>query len=278
LPFFSMSQFNDNSGGYYGGGGGGYLPGGSPFSASGSPGGTRRAEASHSLRPLTVAQLNKATQAHTDAEWQVDGMEIGQVTIVGHVSSIQAQTTNCVYVIDDGTGRIEARHWVDSNSEEDAEKWGGIDEKTYVRVTGGLKTFGSKRYINTTHIRPSKDPHEVYFHILEAITVTLTLERGPPPGPGQTQQPRGTDSTMASYTNPSAAISDEYSHRPKLEQDICRFIAEQPANEAGIHVAAIARAVGGGGDAHRISDALDKLMDDGLVFTTIDDSHFNLSR
>ncbi|KIK08295.1 hypothetical protein K443DRAFT_85528 [Laccaria amethystina LaAM-08-1] len=240
--------------------------------------GAREAEASHSLRPLTVAQLNKATQAHTDAEWQVDGMEIGQVTIVGHVSSIQAQTTNCVYVIDDGTGRIEARHWSAFFPLLSLQFINEISEKTYVRVTGGLKTFGSKRYINTTHIRPSKDPHEVYFHILEAITVTLTLERGPPPGPGQTQQPRGTDSTMASYTNPSAAISDEYSHRPKLEQDICRFIAEQPANEAGIHVAAIARAVGGGGDAHRISDALDKLMDDGLVFTTIDDSHFNLSR
>jgi replication factor A2 len=57
---------------------------------------------------------------------------------------------------------------------------------------------------------------------------------------------------MANYTNPSTAISDEYSHRPKLEQDICQFIAEQPANDAGIHVAAIAQAVGGGGDAHRI--------------------------
>jgi len=91
------------------------------------------------------------------------------------------------------------------------------------------------------------------------------------------QHPIGTDSTMANYTNPSTAISDEYSHRPKLEQDICQFIAEQPANDAGIHVAAIDQAVGGGGDAHRISEALDKLMDDGLVFTTIDDSHFNLS-
>ncbi|EDR14860.1 uncharacterized protein LACBIDRAFT_244225, partial [Laccaria bicolor S238N-H82] len=225
----------------------------------------------HSLRPLTIAQLNKATQAHTDAEWQVDGMEIGQVTIVGHVSSIQAQTTNCVYVIDDGTGRIEARHWSVFFPRLPFQSINEVREKTYVRVTGGLKTFGSKRYINTTHVRPSKDPHEVYFHILEAITVTLTLERGP-------VSPRGADSTMANYTNLSAPIGDEYSHRPKLEQDICRFIAEQPANDAGIHVAAIARAVGGGGDAHRISDALDKLMDDGLVFTTIDDSHFNLSR
>jgi hypothetical protein len=50
-----------------------------------------------------------------------------QVTLVGHVVSIQPQATNCVYWIDDGTGRIEARHWVDSSSEEDSGKWGGIE-------------------------------------------------------------------------------------------------------------------------------------------------------
>lgn len=48
------------------------------------------------------------------------------MTIVGQVQSVQAQTTNCVYTIDDGTGRIEARHWVDSTSEEDDGKWSGI--------------------------------------------------------------------------------------------------------------------------------------------------------
>ena len=77
-------------------GGGGYLQGGSPFSASGSPGGGRvscaqrrqcaivliylqRTEISQSLRPLTILQLNKASQAHVDAEWRVDDVEIGQV-------------------------------------------------------------------------------------------------------------------------------------------------------------------------------------------------------
>ncbi|KAG6866971.1 hypothetical protein C0991_003887 [Blastosporella zonata] len=76
---------------------------------------------------MTVAQLIKANQAHADAEWTVDDVEIGQVTIVGQVVTIQSQTTNCVYWIDDGTGRIEARHWVDSSSEEDSGKWGGIE-------------------------------------------------------------------------------------------------------------------------------------------------------
>ena len=39
----------------------------------------QRTEISHSVRPLTVMQLNKASQAHTDAEWRVDDVEIGQV-------------------------------------------------------------------------------------------------------------------------------------------------------------------------------------------------------
>ena len=52
-------------------------------------------------------------------------------------------------------------------------------ERRYVRVTGGLKNFGKKRYINATHIRDVKDPHETYFHILEAIAVTLMIDRGP---------------------------------------------------------------------------------------------------
>lgn len=49
-----------------------------------------------------------------------------QVTVVGQVVSINSQTTNCMYWLDDGTGRMEARHWVDAGAEDDTERWGGI--------------------------------------------------------------------------------------------------------------------------------------------------------
>ena len=39
--------------------------------------------------------------------------------------------------------------------------------------------FGSKRYVNANHIRVVKSPHEIYFHLLEAMTVTLIWEKGP---------------------------------------------------------------------------------------------------
>ncbi|PPQ73019.1 hypothetical protein CVT26_014667 [Gymnopilus dilepis] len=276
-----MSQYDN----YYGsgGGGGGYLQGGSPFSASGSPGGMRKTEISNSLRPFTILQLNQATQAHTDAEWRVDDVEIGQVTVVGQVVSVQKQTTNSVYSIDDGTGRIEARQWIDSSSDDDSSKTGAIEEQQYVRVTGGLKSFGKKRYINATHIRPIKEPHEVYFHILETIAVTLILERGPPNNPNvasPNKMVQNTGTNISAYSGQSAqpAIQDQYSHLPALQRDIVRFIQNQPHEDEGVHVAVIAKAIGASGeDARKISDALDKLMDEGLVFTTIDDSHFSVS-
>jgi len=275
-----MSQFGNNP--YYpsGGAGGGYLTGGSPFGGSNaSPGGmSKRTEASHSLRPVTIKQLANATQAHTDAEWQINGSEIGQVTIVGTVASVQNQTTNTVYWIDDGTARIEARHWIDTSvTQEDPDKWQPHGESVYARVTGALKTFGTKRYLNATNIRLVTDPHEIYFHILEAMTVTLIFERGAPPGPGGQQSHGGAtqgQSGASAYSAQSSTVAagDQFNHLPPLQRSIINFIISQPTSEEGVHVAAIARTVGG--DAHMISDALDTLMEDGLVFSTIDESHF----
>ncbi|KAF9484720.1 replication protein A, subunit RPA32 [Pholiota conissans] len=277
-----MSQYESN---YYGsGGGGGYLQGGSPFSQGGSPGGMRKTEVSNSLRPFTISQLTQASQAHTDAEWRVDDVEIGQVTIVAQVVSIQKQTTNSVYLLDDGTGKIEARHWVDSASDDDSHKWSSIEEMRYVRVTGSLKSFGKKKYINATHIRNITDPHEIYFHILEAITVCLIVERGPPSNPGsgpataiKAERTTGNVSVYSAQSN-APAVNDQFAHLPQLQRSIMRFLMSQPPQDEGIHVAVIAKAIAGGSnDANKICEALDELMDQGHVFTTIDDSHFSLS-
>lgn len=52
-------------------------------------------------------------------------------------------------------------------------------ENDFVRVSGQLKVFGHKRYINATHVRKIVDFHEVYYHLLEVMAVTRTLEVGP---------------------------------------------------------------------------------------------------
>lgn len=41
------------------------------------------------------------------------------MTVVAQVLSIQPQTTNCIYLLNDGTANMEARQWVDANTDDE---------------------------------------------------------------------------------------------------------------------------------------------------------------
>ncbi|KAI0807389.1 hypothetical protein C8Q74DRAFT_1227356 [Fomes fomentarius] len=288
-----MSGFGDSNP-YYAGGGGGYLSQGSPFgSGGGSPGGSARQATSHSIRPVTLKQLVEATQEHSDAPWRIGDVDVGQIMVVAQVLSVQPQTTNVVYSLNDATASYEARQWVDPNSEEDSSKR-EISENTYVRVLGSLKMFGQKRYITATHIRQipqERVADELFYHITEVAMTALIFERGPPPRPSEGLVANRSSSKVVNGSGPSSSVysaqartatvnSGQYAGLPALEKSIVQFMLDQPAHEEGLHVAAIARHVAGlgnAGDAHGISAALDRLMDEGLVYSTTDESHFALS-
>ena len=69
--------------------------------------------------------------------------------------------------------------------------------------------------------------------------------------------------------------NDPYAHLPTLQKGIIHYILRQPHRHDGVHVQDIAKAVHG--DATSISAALELLMDEGHVFTTRDESHFDVS-
>lgn len=270
-----MSQFGE--GPFYQGGGGGYIPGGSPFggSAGGSPGGATRRTASHSLRPVTIHQIWNASQAHTEAEWAIDGAEVAQIVVVALVKTVQYQATNIVYNITDGTNTIEARHWIDSNaSDEEGNDPNALSNRDIIRVTGTIKQYNSKKYINATHLARSSS-HEMDFHELEVCYLKKVLEKGASPKTGQQVSPANGQSA---YTAPSrSTTSDQFAHLPDVDRTIINFLLSQPQDEQGVHVGFIARAVGKGADAATISAALDRLMDEGHVYTTLDESHYAVS-
>ena len=47
------------------------------------------------------------------AEFSLDGRPITQVTLVGKVRAVNPQLTNVTYRLDDGTGVLEVKRWVD---------------------------------------------------------------------------------------------------------------------------------------------------------------------
>ncbi|KDQ18453.1 hypothetical protein BOTBODRAFT_171301 [Botryobasidium botryosum FD-172 SS1] len=224
-----------------------------------------------SLRPATIRQILMASQAHTDAEFLIDDSEVTQLTVVAQVIDIITQATNVVYVLDDGTGRLDGKQWLSDVQDGESGNATGIVEKSYVRVMGALKSFGGKRHISLQRIRPVEDYHEVLFHLTEALSVHLLLTRGPPGGGGAPGQQAGHNAYMEGG---GASAADKDADLTPLQQAIVRFIRNNPGGKEGVNVAAIARGAMPNQTSTDISDAIDALMERGVIYNTIDENHF----
>ena len=79
---------------------------------------------------------------------KVEGIEVGMVSLVGKILSVEHGETKSTIVIEDHTGSIEAVQWHDENSEsaQDQEA-NGIIEGADVRILGSVRTQQEKRYL-----------------------------------------------------------------------------------------------------------------------------------
>jgi len=268
---------------YYGGGGGGggFMPGGSPggLGSQGSPSGGRKRTAD-TLRPVTLKQLNAAEQAHPDAEFFIEGVELGQVTFVATIRNISRQATNVSYSMEDGTGHIDVRQWLES-ADDDSGKTEGIEQNTFVRVIGTLKSFNNKRSVGATVIRPVIDFNEVAYHKAEALYVTLYYRKGPLPstttanGTGGVKAETSTANAASSYrpATGSGARSNKWADLAPMHQKIMAAVeGNQDRSPDGVHVETIARECAGYGQ-EALMEGLEWLIGEGHLYTTNDDMH-----
>ncbi|KAG8964770.1 replication factor A protein 2 [Tulasnella sp. 419] len=274
-----MSNHNNP---YYSGGG--FMN--SPSASQGSPGGDRKFP-SQSLRPVVVRQILDS-QDSSDNELMIDGAEASQLTVVAQVLYVQIQATNLVMQLDDGTGQVEARQWVEAGTNiEDVRRDQGVEfvvartfdaashlihlivsrNNQWIRVIGTLKSFHNKRHLAAQHIRPVKDVHEVYFALLEALSVHQYYTRGPP---GAVQSTSAY--TASQGTGPSADVFDGLS---PIERKIMQYIINSAAGDEGVHVVALSKALGDV-NASQVSDAIERLTEIGKIYNTQDEFHYAL--
>lgn len=137
--------------------------------------GSQRQQVRSSLTPVTIKQINEATQPVPDGEFRIHNVELNFVSFVGVVRKVDNNTSAIIISIEDGTGSIEVRKWIDdssSNANEESEKYEQQLNK-YVFVSGGLKQFNGKKNIQHATIRPITDSNEILYHNLSAITCHL---------------------------------------------------------------------------------------------------------
>jgi replication factor A2 len=208
---------------------------------------------------------------------------------VGQVRSVNPQTTNVTYRVDDGTGVIDVKKWVDAEKADDPDH---ADPRfapdTYVRVWGRLTSFNGRKHVGAHCIRAVTDFNEVNYHMLEATYVHLCLTKGGPPSQQQggggnaaggdamfvDQAGYGGGGTGAGgnaggFGSGSMAAVAACSKNAK---NVFNFMANSPGGNEGLHINFIAS--GMGMSIRDVLSAVDELMGQGALYNTVDDETF----
>jgi len=257
-------------------GGGGFMPEKAQSPAGGKGG---RARGEQTMLPVTIKQILNAAKTE-DETLKIDGREVNQVIVVGEVMSMDSQALCNSYQLDDGTGRIDIRWWVDQETSElHADKRSLVTDTTYVRVVGKIRNFQDQQQVVAFDVRPVKDFNEITCHMLQAVHVHLVHttqapassapagESAPTFGYGQSAP----TATSAPATGIGMAMDSGLSEIQKVVMGIIERYGE---GEMGCEFGKVQTEVGAKYSVAEMRDAIEFLSSEGHLYSTIDEDHF----
>jgi len=254
--------------------------------------GARRArqEEKQTCLPLTVRCIEWAVErrAEADGELRFHGSEQGVLLLVGVVEAVTRQAASIEFTLNDATGRIKARHYLSERQS------GALEDLTpgrYVSAFGAVRTAPEVHFA-AAGLRLVESADEVSYHLIEAAHAALKLRRGAsadaatpsPKKPALAEAaPDYTPSKVVLAAAPEAAAPAATAAAPKerlsgsaLRKAIYKFVQQEGEGRAeGVAFAAIRSHVGSTPE-DEVTAALQKLVDAGEIFTTIDDGHFQI--
>eukprot|EP00808_Paulinella_micropora_P011110 g24462.t1 len=257
-----------------GDGGGGFMSQVPASQANDSPGvGKKKKFESQSLLAVTIKQLNTATQR--ESKFVIDNKEISQVTFVGHVISMEMQSTNINYMIDDGTGKITVRQYIDAEDQDPQQ----LREDQYVRVVGNIRALGGAMSVVAFQLSAIRDYNEITFHMLEAIHGHLYNTRGPIAGGA----PATSAPAMQVKSEPSSSYAQgqvismgsglENSNIDSVQQAVLKVFSDNASDDQGQSFTFVCSKLTNISQ-QKIREAVEFLCNEGLLYSTIDEEHF----
>ncbi|XP_071741996.1 replication protein A 32 kDa subunit A-like [Rutidosis leptorrhynchoides] len=236
------------------------------------------------LVPLTVKQISEALHSGDDkSNFSISGADVVNVTVVGMVSNIVERNSYVTFTIDDGTGNLECKRWL--NQPFDKMQIEAISEGIYVHVDGHLKSFKGERHVDVFSVRPVTNFDEITFHFIACIHNHLRTTKD------QKTQGNGTNFTgnqsstpntpIQNGTNGSKSTLSSQSSVPfnvdglkGFDQMVLAYL-QFPANyekEKGIHTDELAQKLKL--PHNKIMETIRTLEEEGMIYSTIDESHY----
>lgn len=250
--------------------GGGFLESSHYDNQGGNQSQNKPRASEQTLRPVTIKQMLNSQSAHGDSEFRIDNVDVTQVTFVGIVRKESEQQTNIAYTLEDGTGSIDVRQWLDQNHEEVPEE----KEKraqmmfNYVRVVGRLTQFNNKTHVVAFQIRPIINADEISHHFLEAILTHLQFTKGSAPGGASMD-----NFTSSAYNAGNFKSNNDQGSGGGIHKEVIAVINQFAHLDQGAEINQVVSRLQGKYSEPQVKEAIDFLQNEGHLYATIDEYH-----
>ena len=194
----------------------------------------------------------------------MNGEEVHNLTLLGKVVKANVSATTQEYVVDDGTGAVNVKRWVDA---EDESAKGAVAVGQYVRVYGHVRVFQGVRSVIAFNLRPVTDFNEVTYHFLEVVYWRAQRRARARRAAGRRRRARGHRVRRPAAAAPAAGGS--------CSDDVFSiFTGPQGQDPNGVNIADVVAALNGRFTDAQVREAVESLVNDGHLYSTIDDAHF----
>uniref|UniRef100_A0A803N1C9 Uncharacterized protein n=1 Tax=Chenopodium quinoa TaxID=63459 RepID=A0A803N1C9_CHEQI len=236
--------------------------------------------------PVTVKQISQASHSNADdkSSFNLDGVDVTNVKLVGMVLDKTEKVTDVSFTLDDGTGRIGCKRWL--NEPFDRKQMEVIEEGMYVRLVGHLRNTRGYNEIAVFNMRPIVNFNEVTLHHVECIhqhIVNQKSQKGDSLTQGQTMESSHSTPVKVESNGIHSSPPNQFSMQMSvdglkdIDQRILDYLLQSSslAQEKGVHRDEIARHLKI--PVEKLMESIPCLEDEGLIYSTIDEFHFKLT-
>jgi hypothetical protein len=243
--------------------------------------------------PVTVRILQDAVARHADSQQVlIHGVEASIVHLVGVVEALVSQSAMIEFQVNDATGRMKVRYYTTGGIAPEGLVAGG-----YVSIVGNLRT-APMGHVSAMSLTAMKSGDDVSYHMIEVAHAALRL-RNPKPaasfhisatadstmtpvkqmglglGASNTLSPTKADAP-APFPSAVAMQTPVKVDLRSAVTDVLRQV-QDTAGEEGTSISdLIARLPAAEATTQKVTEILAVLVEEGDVFTTIDDNHFQI--
>jgi replication factor A2 len=199
---------------------------------------------------------------------------VHNLTLLGKIVGVKVEATKQEYTIDDGTGVVNVKLWLDA---EDASVAGGsVEVGQYVRVYGHIRVFQGTRSVIAFNLRPVTDFNEITYHFLEVVYCNshngVRAAAAPKDAAAAAQGPAGDNAFAA--PGATLAVAAGAAGGSCLDSVNAIFNGPLGGDANGVNVQTAIAALNGRFNDEQVRQAVESLVNDGHLYSTIDDAHF----